>query len=106
MKWINRLHATAVVLLFSIAATRVTSEETKAAVSYVPNAEAAIEIALKVWIPIYGEKLIASEKPYQANLHNGVWTVKGSLPQGRIGGTAHVEISEADGKVVKYWHEQ
>src|SRR4051794_21303627 len=47
---------------------------------FVPNAATAIRIAEAIWIPIYDEEQIQSERPFEANLSNGVWTVTGSLP--------------------------
>jgi len=70
----------------------------------VPNAETAIAIAIAVWNPVYGEKEIASEKPYHAVLKNGRWTVTSSVPQGWIGGAATAVISKRDGRVIKIYH--
>ena len=70
----------------------------------VPDAETAIAIAIAVWNPIYGEKEIASEKPYQAVLSNGQWTITGSLPKGWRGGVATAVISKRDGRVIKIYH--
>lgn len=64
---------------------------------FVPDKETAVRIAVAVWIPIYGENQITSERPYNATLKNGVWTVTGSLPKGRHGGVALAEISKRDG---------
>jgi hypothetical protein len=107
MKSMHRWYGVGLIVLFSIATTtRVASEEATGGAGRVPNERTAIEIALRVWTPIYGEKDIASEKPYRATLKNGIWTVRGTSPEGAIGGTAHAEISARDGKVLKYWHEQ
>lgn len=73
---------------------------------YVSDEETAIAIAVAVWNPIYGKQQIESEKPYQANLKNGVWRVTGSLPKGADGGTAIAEISKDDGRILKIIHEQ
>jgi len=73
---------------------------------FVPDAKTAIKIAIAVWEPIYGEQKIAGEKPYQAYLTNGVWTVTGSLPEGMAGGVAIAEIAKADGKILRVIHEQ
>ena len=70
----------------------------------VPDAKTAITIAVAVWLPIYGEKQIASQKPYVATLQKGKWTVTGSLPPGWRGGTAIAVISQADGKVIRVSH--
>lgn len=73
---------------------------------YVPDARTAVKIAVAVWEPIYGEQKIAGEKPYQAHLTNGVWTVTGSLPQGMVGGVAIIEIERDDGRILRVIHEQ
>jgi len=73
---------------------------------YVPDAETAIKIAVAVWSPIYGKKYIASEKPYNAVLTNGVWIVQGSLPKGSVGGVAVAEIAKDDGKILRVSHGQ
>jgi len=71
---------------------------------YVPDEKTAIRIAVAVWIPIYGEKEIEKEKPYQAKLDKGVWTVKGSLPEGWLGGVAVAEIAKDDGCILRVSH--
>jgi hypothetical protein len=71
---------------------------------YVPDTKTAIKIAVAVWEPIYGEKQIASEKPYNAVLTNGVWTVQGSLPKDWVGGVAIAEIVKDDGRILRVSH--
>jgi len=72
---------------------------------YVPDAKTAIKIAVAVWEPIYGEKQIAGEKPYRANLDtNGLWIVEGSLPEGWDGGVAIAEIAKDDGRILRVSH--
>jgi hypothetical protein len=71
---------------------------------YVPDADTAISVAVAVWLPIYGRKAIAAEKPYHASLMDGVWTVKGSLPKTMAGGVAVAEISMKDGTVLRVSH--
>lgn len=70
----------------------------------VPDARTAISIAVAVWNPIYGEKEIASEKPYNATMKNGQWTVTGSVPSGWVGGVATAVISKKDGRIIKVYH--
>jgi hypothetical protein len=71
----------------------------------VPDARAAIAIALAVWTPIYGEKMIASEKPYVATLEDGKGTVIGSSPDTMAaGGVALVEIAQSDGRILRVTH--
>jgi len=71
---------------------------------YVPDEKTAIRIAVAVWIPIYGEKQIEKEKPYQAKLDKGVWIVEGSLPEGMTGGVAIAEITKGDGCILRVSH--
>lgn len=71
---------------------------------YVPDATTAIAIAVAAWIPIYGKKQIDGEKPYNAVLKDGVWTVSGSLPKGWVGGTAEALISQDDGRILRITH--
>jgi hypothetical protein len=70
----------------------------------VPDAQTAIAIAIAVWNPVYGEKMIASERPFQAALNNGQWTITGSVPSGGVGGVATAVISKRDGRVIKLYH--
>lgn len=70
----------------------------------VPDAATAISIAVAIWNPIYGEKEIASEKPYNAELKSGLWTVTGSVPRGWVGGVAAAVISKKDGRIIKVYH--
>jgi NTF2 fold immunity protein len=70
----------------------------------VPNAQTAIQIAVAVWVPIYGEKMIQGERPFSAELKDGVWTVEGSLPKGMRGGTALAEIAQEDGRIFRVSH--
>ena len=72
---------------------------------YVPDAKTAIRIAVAVWEPIYGEQVIAGEKPYDARLDtNGVWIVRGSLPENTPGGVAVAEIAKDDGRILRVSH--
>jgi NTF2 fold immunity protein len=74
---------------------------------FVPNAETAAKIAEAVLIPVYGEKKIASERPFKAKLSGDVWTVEGTLNCGApqcAGGTAVVKISKASGQILSMAH--
>lgn len=74
---------------------------------FVPDAATASRIAEAVWIPIYGEKLIFSEKPFKVTLHGDVWTVTGKdLPAGWAGGVAEADISKRDGRILRVIHGQ
>ncbi len=67
---------------------------------FVPTKEVAIEIALAVWKPIYGEKEIRRQKPYKAELKDGIWHVRGTLPEGWKGGTAMARINKQTGCIL------
>jgi hypothetical protein len=71
---------------------------------YVPDAATAIKIAVVVWEPIYGRKQIEGEKPFRAELRNGVWKVYGYLPEDTPGGVAEADISQKDGKILRVIH--
>lgn len=71
---------------------------------YVPDEKTAIAIAIAVWNPIYGKEKIEGEKPFRANLKNGVWMVTGSLPKGMNGGVAEADISKDDGRILRIIH--
>lgn len=73
---------------------------------FVPNEETAVKIVEAVLVPILGEHLVASERPFQAELEQNVWTVVGTLPEGSVGGTAIVKVSKRDGRVLYATHEQ
>lgn len=76
----------------------------KPADGYVPHKEVAIKIALAVWEPIYGQKQIASEAPFNAILKDDVWYVTGSLPEGWAGGVALIEIDKETGEILRVSH--
>ncbi len=80
---------------------------------YVPNSETAVQIAEAVLVPVYGRQKIESEKPFTAELKDGVWTVSGTLhcPDGKggvtthcVGGVAVVTISKADARILSMMH--
>ena len=75
---------------------------------YVQDEKTAIAIAVAVWIPIYGEERIEKQKPYIAELRDGVWYVSGTFHQplfgGMKGGVAEAEISKDDGRVLRVIH--
>jgi hypothetical protein len=81
---------------------------------YVPDSATAVKIAEAVLIPVYGKERIESERPFTAELNNGVWTVAGTLhcSDGKggttttlcVGGVAAVKISKADARVLFMMH--
>lgn len=76
------------------------------AAGFVPTAAVANKIAEAVWAPIYGREHIEKEKPFHTVLtNNEIWIVQGSLPKGyTLGGTAYIEISRRDGRILKVTH--
>ncbi len=79
---------------------------------FVPTAAVAIAIAEAVLVPVYGKEQITSERPFKAELSNGVWQVTGSVkcdgPPGSIcpGGAAEVKISKKTGQILFLTHYQ
>jgi hypothetical protein len=102
-KW---LIAPAVVLSATFAVAVEAQKAWVPEMGFVPDSQTAIRIAEAVWIPIYGEKKIASEKPFRAKLRGETWLVEGSLPPGVDGGTAIAEISKRDGRILRVIHQQ
>jgi hypothetical protein len=70
----------------------------------VPDPTTAVAIAIAVWEPIYGKKNVAEEAPYRATLKDGRWTVTGTLPKGRVGGTATAVIDKMNGRIITIFH--
>ena len=72
---------------------------------FVPNAETAIRIAEAVWLPIYGED-IYDKQPFIAEYNKffGYWAVRGTLPEGSLGGVPEAQIRKRDGKVMFVIH--
>jgi len=71
---------------------------------YVPDEITAMLIARAVLIKIYGQQKIDREQPFRAELKDGVWTVKGSLPEDTAGGVAIIKLSKSDGCVLYVQH--
>ena len=77
---------------------------------YVPDAKTAERIAEAIWIPVYGDKVITEQKPFETRLEGRIWHVAGSLqpPPGKgwmvVGGTAEAEIDRFTGKILRMSH--
>jgi hypothetical protein len=71
---------------------------------FIPDEQTAIKVAEAILSPIYVEKQIASERPFHAALHEGVWTVEGTLPAGWEGGVASIRIDKKTGAIISYIH--
>ncbi|HEY6270631.1 MAG TPA: NTF2 fold immunity protein [Terriglobales bacterium] len=80
----------------------------------VPDQATAVKLAEKALAKIYGRKQIQSERPFSAELTEGIWHVAGTLyckdNRGNVitgdcvGGVASAEIRQSDGRVLKTGH--
>jgi hypothetical protein len=61
-------------------------------------------VAFAYLTPIYGEAAIRSEMPFRVSLSDGIWTVNGTLPPGRAGGTAEIRLCQRNGTVLSIIH--
>jgi len=75
------------------------------ATDVVPDEETAIAIAIAVWLPIFGDRVLKQE-PYWANYHivGGYWEVFAAGPPGYIGGGPEIRIRKSDGKILRVRH--
>lgn len=71
---------------------------------FVPTAAVATRIAEAVLTGIYGEQQVLRQLPLQAELHGDVWIIQGTLPLGARGGVAEIEMSKADGTILRLSH--
>jgi len=72
---------------------------------YVPDKDTAVAIAYAVAVPIYGKKEMDGEKPFQAELEDGIWTIQGTFHcDSCAGGTLVMQISKASGKILFLTH--
>jgi hypothetical protein len=47
-----------------------------------------------------------ARQPLNADLHDGIWHVHGTLPAGAIGGVAEIYLCQSNGRVLKIIHGQ
>ncbi len=82
------------------------AENLKAYLGSVDSASEAKKKAEKEWFKLYGVWTTIGERPYMASYdsENEVWFVRGTLPEGMVGGTASILIRREDGKVLALWH--
>jgi NTF2 fold immunity protein len=66
----------------------------------VADKETAIRIAEAILSPVYGEKAIRGQRPYQVTLKDGKWTVDGTVAPD-FGGRFHTVILQSDGRVLE-----
>ncbi len=91
----------------------VTVAQVKPPHGFVSDSEPALKIGEAALMRVYGKKQIESERPFSAELKDGVWAVAGTLrcPDGKggtttrcVGGVAVVHIAQRDGRILKMWH--
>lgn len=70
----------------------------------VPDQATATTIAEAILTPIYGKLAIDGQRPLRAEVSDGVWIVRGTLPRGVDGGVAEVWIDKVDGRVLRVTH--
>ena len=84
----------------------------------VPDERTAVAIAEAILIPIYGEKAVHDQRPYEVKLVDKRWIVTGSLRGGGsptstvegkfitsvVGGTFHITISQKDARIIDIGH--
>lgn len=73
---------------------------------FVPDERTAIAIAEAVASALYGQELTKSERPFRGRLEGDAWTVIGALPGPIEGGTALIQISKSDGRILFAVHEE
>jgi len=76
---------------------------------FVPDEETAIKVGIAIMTPIFGKEHLRHERPFVATLRGDTWTVHGSLGHAKqgevvVGGTATIELSKTDGRVIQVWH--
>ena len=71
---------------------------------FIPDSLTAVRVAAAILTPIYGQEQIRRELPLVASLSDSTWTVHGSLPGGRAGGVASIQLSKRDARVIRVSH--
>jgi NTF2 fold immunity protein len=72
----------------------------------VSDKKTAIRIAEAILFPIYGEKDIRAQQPYQVRLKDGKWIMDGAPPpRGFAGGSFHIVILQHDARVLEIYHD-
>ncbi len=82
------------------------AENLKEYLGPVNSASEAKKMAEREWFKLYGVWKTIKERPYKVSYdpENEVWFVRGTLPDGMVGGTASILIRREDGKVLALWH--
>lgn len=72
----------------------------------IPTEEFAKTLAMLYLDSLFWKGATKDELPLQATIENGVWHVRGTLPEGYIGGVKHIEMCRSNGRIVNYYGEQ
>lgn len=70
----------------------------------VPDESTAEVLAEAILFKVYGEDVIADERPYEIHLVDGYWVIRGTLSTGTDGGTFEIIINSMNAQVVKINH--
>jgi hypothetical protein len=71
----------------------------------VPDKDTTIRIAEAILFPIYGEKDVREQRPYQIQLKGGKWIIDGAPPPaGAVGGSFHIVFLQHDARVLEIGH--
>jgi NTF2 fold immunity protein len=94
------------VLMTSVGDAQNASELFERKGGLVPDKQTAVQIAEAILFPIYGEKNIRAQRPYQIKLRNGKWIIDGAPPPpGFAGGSFHIIILQRDARVLELGHD-
>jgi hypothetical protein len=66
----------------------------------------AIAIAFPAMSASMTPEHVNKYKPYRAELHDSIWNVFGSVPDGGAGGTPEAKVRDSDGKIIVVFHSQ
>lgn len=72
----------------------------------IPDEKRAIQFGVAYMATVYPAERLREDRPWRANLNNGIWHVQGTLPPGSAGGTHQVELCRSNGRVLRFWAEQ
>ncbi len=72
---------------------------------YVPDAQAAVRMAVSIWSSLYGEYLPQENPPIKVSLKSdSLWIVWGTLLPNYEGGVPYIEIIKRNGTILKVSH--
>ncbi len=71
---------------------------------YSEKEKEVLEIGKNVIKETYGEDVLLSKEPYTIDKKDSMWVVKGSLPDGWVGGVPYVFIDTTTLEVVDIYH--